>query len=253
MRWRALTCLHDVSSFSFALRSDTGWQVETLEPDGVARVEAPGSYWQGDKGFPLESPETHNDEQHPFFPKSVSNCCFHYFCRLGTSPSSNAIVPLWFSVKWALFSLTLEPWNCFIYFFPHSCQASQSVASEFQAFYYRLSQKMCSRCQKEEGKKKSAHPREQHMLIAGSLSTYPRLEQMATSRLFSRPSPNMLMRRDGRCVWEERISGSVYLSLLVWLDWFLSWRAISISPINDNLIHISTHGVPCSTGGTCPK
>lgn len=106
---------------------------------------------------------------------------------------------------------------------------------------------------KRRRKKKSAHPREQHMLIAGSLSTYPRLEQMATSRLFSRPSPNMLMRRDGRCVWEERISGSVYLSLLVWLDWFLSWRAISISPINDNLIHISTHGVPCSTGGTCPK
>ncbi|XP_051925907.1 KH domain-containing, RNA-binding, signal transduction-associated protein 1b isoform X2 [Hippocampus zosterae] len=48
--------------------SDTGWQVETLEPDDVARVEAPDSYWDEDLcGLALESPETNNDEQHPFF------------------------------------------------------------------------------------------------------------------------------------------------------------------------------------------
>lgn len=53
--------------------------METLEPDGVARVEAPGSYWQGDKGFPLESPETHNDEQHPFFPSLYPTAAFIIF------------------------------------------------------------------------------------------------------------------------------------------------------------------------------
>ncbi|XP_019713732.1 KH domain-containing, RNA-binding, signal transduction-associated protein 1b isoform X2 [Hippocampus comes] len=50
--------------------SDTGWQVETLEPDDVARVEAPGSYWEGDKDLcrlGLESPQTNNDERQPFF------------------------------------------------------------------------------------------------------------------------------------------------------------------------------------------